>query len=82
LEPNRNWEKRKQQLLDYIRANSGKYNGAEISYKLNIFSIKELKKINGHYVGYFKELEQENKIQYDYHEQKWYAKTTLDQFTD
>lgn len=77
---NLNFEERKQQVLDYIKANTGKYNGSEISYKLGIFSIKELKKINGHYVGVFSELEKEGKIKYDYKAAKWYIPTTMDQF--
>ena len=79
-----NWEQRKQQVFDYIKDNSGKYNGSEISHKLNIFSIKELKIENGHYIGYFTELARENKIKYDYEKEKWYilgtATTTLDDF--
>jgi hypothetical protein len=74
------FEERKQQVLDYIKANSYKYNGSEISYELNIWSIKELKKVNGHYVGVFTELEREGKIKYDYKAQKWYAATTLEDF--
>ena len=75
-----NFEERKQQVLDYIKTNSYKYNGSEISYDLNLFSIKELKIINGKYVGVFTELEQEDKIKYDWTAQKWYVPTTLDEF--
>ena len=68
-----NRKERKQQVLDYVRANSGKYNGAEIEWNLKIHSIKELKIVNGHYVGYLTELENEGLIKYDRKKQKWYA---------
>ncbi len=74
------WNKRKQQVLDYIRANSGKYNGAEIEDKLEIFSINELKQIKGRYISYLGELETEGKIKYDWKDQQWYAVITLDNF--
>ena len=48
----------KEQVLDYIRANNGKYNGSEISWNLNNWKIT------------FKELEKENKI--IYFGQKWH----------
>lgn len=55
-------QKLKQKVLDYIIANNGKYNGSEITWNLNIWNVE-----------LFRELEQENKIRYDYDKQKWYA---------
>jgi hypothetical protein len=67
------WEEQKKITLEYIRKHSGKYNGAEISYKLN-HSLRDLKVINDNYVGYYKALTDEGLIYYDFKRQKWFAK--------
>lgn len=66
------WEERKQELLEYIRAHSGKFNGSEISYTLN-HSLKDLKVVDNHYLGYYEALTKEGRIRYDMRLAKWYA---------
>jgi hypothetical protein len=64
------WEEQKAITLEYIRQHSGEFNGAEISFVLN-HSLKDLKVINDNYVGYYKALQDEGLIKYDYDKQVW-----------
>jgi activator of HSP90 ATPase len=66
------WNDRKKEVYKFIKNNSGKYNGVEICFKLNVSGINELKLVKGHYIGYFSELEKEGKIKYDYKAEKWH----------
>ncbi len=69
------WHEIKQQVLDYIREHSGRYNGSEISYLFS-HGIIDLKLIEGHYICYYSELEREGLIRYDEKEQKWFQMST------
>jgi hypothetical protein len=61
---------KKAEILEYIKKNSGKFNGSEIEFDLNVNSLKYLKIQNGKYTSPLGELAKEHKIYYHYGKEK------------